>query len=298
MGQSHSQQRNERQKRFAFTLIELLVVIAIIGILIGLLLPAVQKVREAANRAKCQSQVKQLVLAAHNYASTFQDKLPPAQASYPAGGGFASGSTIFWLLPYIEQDALFRTYNVAGSGGGTAAATIPGPKVINCPSDITNANGLAGSTGVTSYAFNWQLLGTGVAVAPVTGNIAAYTIANIPDGTSNTVLVTEKSAQNTGSTPNIWGVATAAPTGPVFAIGAATVSGATVTLANGTPQFSPTGTSGSNPANPSLVQGYHTATIITGLADGSVRGVSASVSINTWGMAVVPNDGNPLPSDW
>jgi prepilin-type N-terminal cleavage/methylation domain-containing protein len=304
-----------RSRRSAFTLIELLVVIAIIGILIGLLLPAVQKVREAANRAKCQNNVKQLCLAVHNYASTFQDKLPPAQAGFPAGAGTATGATFFWLLPYVEQDALFRTYNVAGSGGGTAASQatpVNGPKGFQCPSDITNSSGLGSvsAKGVTSYAANWQLFGTGTAVAPVVGGgaggtgVAQYTIANIPDGTSNTVMITEKSAENsTAGYYNNWGSVTVATSaGPAFAIGTATTAAGpppTVTLPNvSTPQFSPTGTAGTAPANVLLVQGYHTATIVTGLADGSVRGVSASVSTNTWGMACYPSDGNPLPTDW
>src|SRR5262245_20125897 len=87
--------------RKGFTLIELLVVIAILGVLISLLLPAVQKVREAANRAKCQNNLKQIGLAMHNY--------------HTAAGQFPPGNQIFWgagwatfLLPYLEQDAMHR----------------------------------------------------------------------------------------------------------------------------------------------------------------------------------------------
>lgn len=304
-----------RRKRSAFTLIELLVVIAIIGILIGLLLPAVQKVREAANRAKCQSQVKQLGIAVHTYASTYQDKLPPAQASFPNGSAASTpGSVLFWLLPYIEQDPLFRLYYGNGTGGNCAAPAAPAvavncPKVLCCPSDITNQAGLGSvsAKGCTSYAGNWQLLGTGTAVLPVVGGgagntgVAQYTIANIPDGTSNTVLFTEKSAENgNASYYNNWGMSTPATVaGPIFATGITAATATTpVTISNGMPQFNPTGTSGGNPALVTQVQGYHTATIVVGLADGSVRGVSASVSTTTWGYAVIPNDGNVLPTDW
>src|SRR5215207_5859307 len=93
--------------RRGFTLIELLVVIAIIAILIGLLLPAVQKVREAANRIKCTNHLKQLGLAAHSYHDS-QGHLPPVVGYYPPASG-AFGTCFFHLLPYLEQDPLFRT---------------------------------------------------------------------------------------------------------------------------------------------------------------------------------------------
>lgn len=285
--------------RRAFTLIELLVVIAIIGILIGLLLPAVQKVREAANRAKCQNNVHQLGLAVHNYASTYADKLPPASATI-AG---TPGGVLFWLLPYVEQDALFKVYN--GNGGGDAAKCVAttAPKYFQCPSDINNQSGLANGVGVTSYAGNWQLFGTqSVTTTTVVGSIAQFTIANIPDGTSNTVMWTEKSAQNTKGSgyENCFSSTTARSNGAWnFATGTATIGKPTCLLASGQTQFNPTNISNATTGpNISLVQGYHTATLVVGMADGSVRGVSASVSSGTWANAVVPNDGNPLASDW
>src|SRR5208282_3766952 len=99
-----------------FTLIELLVVIAIIAILIGLLLPAVQKVREAAARAQCQNNLNQMVLATHNCSDTNQGKMPPGLGGYPtvatmpgAGRGTGSyGGLFFYLLPYIEQQNMYN----------------------------------------------------------------------------------------------------------------------------------------------------------------------------------------------
>src|SRR5262245_56182099 len=103
--------QNRHGMRAGFTLIELLVVIAIIAILIGVLLPAVQKVREAAARAKCQNNLKQLALAAHNYENVYE-RFPPLLGTTPYDGtSFSSINSIPWaylIAPFLEQDSLYH----------------------------------------------------------------------------------------------------------------------------------------------------------------------------------------------
>jgi prepilin-type N-terminal cleavage/methylation domain-containing protein/prepilin-type processing-associated H-X9-DG protein len=118
-----------RSTRRAFTLIELLVVIAIIGILIGLLLPAVQKVREAANRAKCANNLKQLALAVHNYHDAY-GHLPSSLLFKP---GAVPWSHLANLLPYIEQMDLYRQANVPN--GPNSTYVVYEIKILSCPSD-------------------------------------------------------------------------------------------------------------------------------------------------------------------
>jgi prepilin-type N-terminal cleavage/methylation domain-containing protein/prepilin-type processing-associated H-X9-DG protein len=126
-------------RRRAFTLIELLVVIAIIGILIGLLLPAVQKVREAANRIKCSNNLKQIALAVHTYHD--------AQGNFPVNSGTSLALADYnwsWLariLPYIEQDALYRQANIPTNTLAASSAQIEMQvKTFLCPSDpLSNA---------------------------------------------------------------------------------------------------------------------------------------------------------------
>lgn len=150
---SYSSPTRRRLSSRAFTLIELLVVIAIIAILIGLLLPAVQKVREAAARMSCQNNLKQWGLAQHTYHDSTGFFPPGGLVGRDFGGswnwsdwGDDRGTWIVYSLPYVEQQALFqlfpqpisRVYNSAGIARSQAGFTSFRPKIFRCPSDGWN----------------------------------------------------------------------------------------------------------------------------------------------------------------
>src|SRR5262245_12796124 len=152
------------RRRQAFTLIELLVVIAIIAILIGLLLPAVQKVREAAARVKCENNIKQMSLALHN-CNDAQGRLPPAAGSF---GGAYLAPLLFHLLPYIEQQNVWNSAEFSGfivpvwdtpGAGGTAYLRQTMIATYRCPSDpsLRMNQAVDWFDGDISYGGNWSV---------------------------------------------------------------------------------------------------------------------------------------------
>src|SRR5262245_50241373 len=194
-------------RRRGFLRIELLVVIAITAFLIGLLLPAVQKVREAASRIKCANNLKQLGLAAQSYHDS-NGHLPPGVGYFPTAASGTFGTYFFHLLPYVEQDNLYRSAwgpvpfpPPAGSTsvyypGNNGVYSRPVP-VFLCASDPAFGPGgtvpIGGDTfGASSYAPNGLVSGVG---PPSPGPQGRTAFAAITDGTSNTILHAEKYAR-------------------------------------------------------------------------------------------------------
>jgi prepilin-type N-terminal cleavage/methylation domain-containing protein len=314
-------------RRPAFTLIELLVVIAIIAILIGLLLPAVQKVREAAARSQCQNNLKQLSLAVHSYHDA-NKSVPPTSAVV----GTNTGTAHFFLLPYVEQAPLFQ--QAAGNSFNVRTTAVP---VFWCPTDSSTVGGRFTQT--TNARVSAGGVGYGVANYVINAQVGVYklTLPAIIDGTSNTVLFAERMGYcegnpnypQPGATPaftgftysiwargpfvanvSVWGAGAAGDITywdtPAFDVPTAHGPRSVATFRNPWPNQT------DGHVNPGGIQGgvvplgcdyrrlqcLHGSVMTVGLADGSVRMVQDAVSALTWQLACNPKDGQPLGSDW
>jgi prepilin-type N-terminal cleavage/methylation domain-containing protein len=300
-----------------FTLIELLVVIAIIAILIGLLVPAVQKVREAAARIQCTNNIKQMSLATINMADTYSGKLPGSVGNYPTmtpAANNGDGGMLLFLLPFIEQDPLYKSTLVPNGddndnrnganptysqwhgvvttryGGGGVAV-----KTYICPSDYTQQTGTGwNQQSHSSYGVNGMIFREGYWAQ----NTLRYP-ASLTDGTSNTIFYTDKLARcwtgiyNNNYWPD-WGPIMNSPD----------YGGDANDGPNYVPQIKPQmTTSNVDNGNAAACNGAwssspHTGGIVTGLADGSTRFVSSGVSRTSWWAALTPASGDLAGSDW
>ena len=305
------------RRRSAFSLIELLVVIAVVAVLVGLLLPAVQKCRETATRIQCANNLKQLALATHHFQSDYH-RLPPL-----AGGWGSStfphdwGTPQAFLLPYVEQGNLYRTMNNGTDTyawwGGTQNNNPYGGviKPYLCPSDPTTNDGVslyAAPWAVTSYAANAQVFGSTDQNGMLLNWDAGRKIETIPDGPANTILFTEKYANCNSDSGNLWGVQWGNGSDqnwwPLFMFdgydGAPNGNYVGDRDANDpvTGMFQTRPEPWQSACNPFRASGSHTSGILVGLGDGSVRLCGSGMSAHTWWLACYPGDGQPLGPDW
>jgi prepilin-type N-terminal cleavage/methylation domain-containing protein len=299
-------------RRSAFTLIELLVVLASIGVLVALLLPAIQAAREAARRIQCTNNIKQILLAIHNFGINNKDQLPPVNYVYPISSqNTAVGSGHFAILPFLEQSTVFTncTQNQPVCGF-TAAQTIP-LGVFSCPSDPTNSNdranggSLAGTIATCNYSYNLVLFGAGNSFQ-TWGAISPYTLGRIPDGSSNTLGLVEQSAYypnqlgnpdpTTGTNEfySSWPFPAYYNTfGPYWPNPDELPRQPNYTALYALPQCGVTPVN----ANPNLCQSYHPGIMNIALMDGSVRVIKGTINQTIWSCLLGPADGGIISAD-
>jgi prepilin-type N-terminal cleavage/methylation domain-containing protein/prepilin-type processing-associated H-X9-DG protein len=313
------------RRRNAFTLIELLVVIAIIAILIGLLLPAVQKVREAANRLKCSNNLKQIGVAMHNYHDAYK-KLPYGEGPGSSQVGTAPGTSAtargccwgLWqtlILPYIEQDAMYKGWvNLGGSDNSGRAITGTSIRlrygdspivdnvtskrlaILTCPSDNPNPGAIIAANGmaITSHNYvanygntnNYQLDITTPVTLKFGGapfGFAPYIprLTDIADGTSNTLMVSETVQ---GTDTDLRGFSWWAPGAQFTTVFGPNSSSADIVTQNCTnrPDINLPCADNGGSWNILAARSRHSGGVNAVLCDGSVRFVSQSIDINTW----------------
>jgi prepilin-type N-terminal cleavage/methylation domain-containing protein len=280
------------QKRLVrgFTLIELLLVLAIIAVLVGLLLPAIQKIRAEAARTQSRNNLKQMTLALQNCNYTYR-KLPacsgwfprqPPQGQYnmtPA----QHGTLFYFLLPFLEQSNLYNS--VKGMSQYSYGTVV---KLFIAPGDPSMpANYLPDGRGGISYAANYFVFGdeAGDSMVPKAPDGGASIPDSIPDGVANTVAFAERLTNCVGLYPRTWGRdEPQSPYSPyVFVLGSL-------------PGFDPKWSA--QPCNPYGYDMFSSGIILVGLMDGSVRSVTRGISSQTWTSALLPDDRTPLGPDW
>jgi prepilin-type N-terminal cleavage/methylation domain-containing protein len=319
--------------RRGFTLVELLVVIAIIGILVALLLPAVQASREAARRAQCSNNLRQLGLAAHQYHDQHQH-LPPSIGYTPLATNGVWGHHFFHLLPYVEEGNLYE-HALGSVALTTGPVTIHYPgnnnvysqpvSIFLCPSDpsvetggVVTVNDI--SWGAACYAVNSQASTKNDLTSSPPKGFGPQGRRRIPndfaDGTSHTILYAEKYARCTSTSMppaaadggNLWAYCASKeldlppPMGPPYKPFHASFAvtgylGLSTTIGPVSIfQVQPTPFEGN--CDPTRASTAHGSGMLAAMADGSVHTLSPNMSGDIWWAAVTPSGGEVQDSDW
>ena len=308
--------RTERRRPSGFTLIELLVVIAIIAILIGLLLPAVQKVREAANRMACANNLKQIGLALHQHHDTY-GVFPPgwvhAPFTVPQGQVIQGGHGTFpFLLPYLEQEALARIYRWDRRSQGPENQPVAATplKVLQCPSAEPDRWATAvedplnyswGGRGACGDYGGVREIDTRLVELGLVDRAANYQgvltrnyltrLADITDGASQTLLATEYAGR-----PQLWRAGRPVP--GVYVSGAAWVGGPLTFGQGSTPDgVTQPGPCAINCTNDHEVYSFHPGGANAVFADGSMHFLKVGMDIRIFARLVTRAGDEAIPGD-
>ncbi|MBI3408982.1 MAG: DUF1559 domain-containing protein [Planctomycetes bacterium] len=252
--------------RRGFTLVQLLFIIAFLLFLFGILVSAVGRVRQVADQTSSQNSLKQLALACHSFNDVFR-RLPPTVGK----AGETIGTCHFHLLPFVEEDNLFKRGEGSVWKNGVNGVVIPwflNASDKSAGPDHKFQDWLA----TTNFACNWLTFKTGENRIP----------ASFPDGTSNTLIFAER-YQICNGVPTAWGYATLYTWAPMFGY-----------YSHGKFQSAPS----QDECDPTLPQSIDPAGISVALGDASSRRVSPSISPETWWYVTDPADGMVLGPDW
>ena len=331
---------------YGFTLVELLVVIAIIGILVSLLLPAVQAAREASRRMSCTNNQRQIILANHNFSDRYRGQLPPLNmvAKFGSGSNFRLflASAHYAILPELERQALYEQYHMDRPDLGYLGARFHSLPVFVCPSDPTHVNGMSPLPGagvdlisadnlsekvaVCTYSYNMALYGAKKTYddrppemyfqvdSYPSGGSSPFTIGTIPDGSSNTIGLVEQAAHypfahlqdpayNPAEPDNSYHDITSwsypayiDSYGPHYPNPVYFDFGGEAALYG----MYPAPQIGTTPrlADPDTCQSFHPGSMVCVIMDGSVRTISASISLRVWRQLINPDDGTVIEGEF